>query len=70
MGKSLTDRLNGLADSLGGEDEDLIGEATVRIFMLERALRSIAANTCCGPCQEAALVAKSALKDDPQQVTV
>jgi hypothetical protein len=33
-----------------------------RIRALEAALRSIAANTCCGPCQEAARVAASALE--------
>jgi hypothetical protein len=38
-----------------------------RIEALEAALRSIAANTCCDKCQEAALVARAALgekKDD------
>jgi t-SNARE complex subunit (syntaxin) len=30
---------------------------------LERALKSIAANTCCDRCQEAALVAQAALKE-------
>lgn len=38
-----------------------------RIEQLEAALRSIAANTCCDKCQEAALVARAALgekKDD------
>ena len=37
-----------------------------RIEALEKALRSIAANTCCDSCQEAALVARAALegKDD------
>jgi hypothetical protein len=32
-----------------------------RIEQLEAALRSIAANTCCDKCQEAALVARAAL---------
>lgn len=41
--------------------------AADRIEALELALRSIAANTCCDKCQEAALVARTALgekKDD------
>jgi hypothetical protein len=29
--------------------------------MLRKALESIAANTCCGPCQEAAAVARASL---------
>lgn len=32
-----------------------------RIAELEAALRSIASNTCCDKCQEAALVARAAL---------
>jgi hypothetical protein len=32
-----------------------------RIAQLEAALHAIAANTCCGKCQEAALVARAAL---------
>ena len=32
---------------------------------LEKALRSIAANTCCGGCQEAALVVRAALRVKP-----
>jgi hypothetical protein len=35
------------------------------IRRLRTALRSIAANTCCGSCQEAALVAKKALDVNP-----
>jgi hypothetical protein len=44
----------------------MIDEAADRIEALEKALRSIAANTCCDKCQEAALVARAALegKDD------
>jgi hypothetical protein len=33
---------------------------------LRRALESIAENTCCGPCQEAATVAKAALAPQSQ----
>jgi hypothetical protein len=40
---------------------DLYLEETTRRRRLERALQSIAANTCCDKCQEAALVAKKAL---------
>lgn len=32
-----------------------------RVAVLEAALRSIAANTCCDKCQEAGLVARAAL---------
>lgn len=35
-----------------------------RIRELEAALRSIASNTCCDKCQEAALVAKKTLRGD------
>lgn len=38
-----------------------LAEAADRIEALETALRSIAANTCCDKCQEAALVARAAL---------
>jgi len=37
-------------------------QAADRIEALEKALRSIAANTCCDKCQEAALVARAALE--------
>jgi len=45
----------------------MLEQAADRIEALEAALRSIAANTCCDKCQEAALVARAALgekKDD------
>ena len=32
-----------------------------RVDVFERALRSIAANSCCAPCREASLVAQRAL---------
>lgn len=50
-----------LANSLGGSDEDAIHECLLRMCKFEAALRSIAGNTCCDRCQEAALVAKQAL---------
>jgi hypothetical protein len=34
-----------------------------QLRVYDEALTSIAGNTCCGPCQEAALVAKKALGD-------
>jgi len=40
---------------------DIIENQKKRIEQLEAALRSIAANTCCDKCQEAALVARAAL---------
>jgi hypothetical protein len=45
----------------------VVDEKHKRIEALEKALRSIAANTCCDKCQEAALVARAALerKDEP-----
>ena len=38
-------------------------EADDEIEKLREALRSIASNTCCDRCQEAALVARAALKE-------
>lgn len=38
-----------------------------RIEQLEAALKSIAKNTCCDKCQEAALVAREALEDRERQ---
>jgi hypothetical protein len=40
---------------------DRIAAAEARAAKLEEALRSIAANTCCDRCQEAALVARAAI---------
>lgn len=39
-------------------------EAADRIEELEAALQSIASNTCCDKCQEAALVARAALEGE------
>ena len=41
-------------------------EAAQRIKELTEALESIAANTCCDGCQEAALVARKALQEPPK----
>jgi hypothetical protein len=42
---------------------EYVQELEQRIKKLEGALRSISANTCCGPCQEAKLVAQAALAE-------
>lgn len=42
----------------------MVTKLTYEIERLQEALRSIASNTCCDKCQEAALVARVALKDD------
>ena len=44
------------------ENEKLRAKQADRIAELEAALRSIASNTCCDKCQEAALVARAALE--------
>lgn len=41
-----------------------LARANEKIERLREALRSIASNTCCDGCQEAALVARAALKGD------
>lgn len=41
----------------------MMREQHAEIERLRGALRGIAANTCCNPCQEAALAAKAALRD-------
>lgn len=43
-------------------EEPLVRFDKERAERLEKALRSIAANTCCGTCREAALVAREALR--------
>ena len=45
----------------GDGNNDLMDAAADRIEQLEAALRSIAANSCCDTCQEAALVSRVAL---------
>lgn len=56
---------NSFATGHGDTFSDLIGELTWQVQEQRNkyieALRSIAANTCCDKCQEAALVAKKAL---------
>jgi hypothetical protein len=44
---------------------DLLRDCRAELETLRAALHSIAANTCCERCQEAALVAKAALGSAP-----
>jgi len=46
---------------------ELADERKATVARLREALRAIAANTCCGPCQEAALVARAALAKQPDE---
>ena len=55
------DLVKRLRERTGLELECVAMDAADRIEALEAALRSIAANTCCDSCQEAALVARAAL---------
>ena len=71
MSDDLVERLynncscNFLATPCGAEEECRNAfEAAHRIEKLEAALRSIAANTCCDSCREAALVARKALEGE------
>lgn len=57
MTDNLIERLRGYGDG----NNDLMDAAADRIEQLEAALRSIAANSCCDTCQEAALVSRVAL---------
>ena len=43
-----------------------IDHTRAEVERLREALKSIAANACCDRCQEAALVAKAALKEPPR----
>lgn len=55
---------------LVAEKNDLQGKVIRKTTILNRyrtALVSIAANTCCNRCQEAALVAQAALTDDKEK---
>ena len=59
----IVERLRGVAHTYDeyGVHSEIELEAAQEIEKLRAALRSIAANTCCDRCQEAALVARSAL---------
>lgn len=50
--------------ALAAKDQE-IDRLTAEVARYREALESIAANTCCEPCQEAKLVAKSALATQP-----
>jgi len=41
-----------------------VRELVQRVEALQRALKRIAANTCCDSCREAALVARKVLKEN------
>jgi bacterioferritin-associated ferredoxin len=56
--RNLEDR----AQAQGVKDGNALATAQAGIAGLEKALRSIATNTCCGGCQEAARVARAALE--------
>ena len=59
MSDDLVKRLQHLGD---WQAADRIEVQAARIAELEAALSSIARNTCCDKCQEAALVARAALE--------
>jgi hypothetical protein len=44
-----------------------LSEAHVAIDRLRKALQSIAENSCCDKCQEAALVARETLKENSDE---
>ena len=56
-------RSNDLLMTFGNDYSDVFLPAIDEIERLREALRSIASNTCCDRCQEAALVARAALKE-------
>jgi len=56
------ERLRNIQDCWAGD----LCEAADTMEKLLAALESIAANTCCEPCQEAALVARAALEGQEQ----
>lgn len=67
----MSDLLDSLQDMVAFKHDDMsvakeaidhIETQAARIAKLEAALLSIASNTCCDRCQEAALVARAALK--------
>jgi hypothetical protein len=58
---TLVEQLRDVGRPWQDETAALCDEAADRIEALEAALRSIAANTCCDRCQEAALVARAAI---------
>ena len=58
----MSEKSEALADRLDDERMNLIERLADENERLREALESIAANACCDRCQEAALVAKAALR--------
>lgn len=58
----MNEKPEALADRLDDERMNLIERLADENERLREALESIAANACCDRCQEAALVAKAALR--------
>jgi hypothetical protein len=50
-------------ETMAVEAADRIEALTAELAKAVEGLRSIAANTCCTPCQEAALVARTTLAE-------
>lgn len=46
---------------------NVLEAAKAEVARLREALRSIADNSCCGACREAALVARAALQEKPHE---
>jgi hypothetical protein len=72
--KRLTDYIAKCPSAIGRtfhemDEEVLIAQSADEIVKLRTALRSIAANTCCDKCQEAALVARAALGEKKDVAT-
>ena len=61
----MSEKPEALADRLDDERMNLIERLADENERLREALESIAANACCDKCQEAALVAKAALRREP-----
>lgn len=51
-------------------DPRLRYDETLRLAHYRAALQSIARNTCCASCHEAALVARAVLQGEPTMITV
>ena len=58
----MSEKPEALADRLDDERMNLIERLADENERLREALESIAANACCDRCQEAALVARAALR--------
>ena len=64
----MSEKPEALADRLDDERMNLIERLADENERLREALESIAANACCDRCQEAALVAKAALRREDANV--